>query len=128
MPKDFVTFEGKKVKFTGQIRRPCTGELYQYADGSICRAVSVKNSYPILEYVDKCDQVIAEENIDRNDFCMVQCENTSTTSKRYYNNELAHSEAMRLASESPGIKYYVLQTIGFYEVIKPDPEFVEIKR
>jgi len=128
MPKDFVTYEGKKVKFTGEVRRPRTGELYQYADGSICKAVSVKNSYPILEYVDKIDQMLAEHDVDRDDFYMVQAENTSSTSKRHYSGEIADSEAQRLASDSPGVKFYILQTIGYYEVEKPEPTFTTLAR
>jgi len=128
MPKDFVLLEGKKVKFTGDVRRPRTGELYQYADGSICRAMNVKNPYPILEYIDECERMLAEKGIDRNNFWMIQADNTSSTSKRHYTHEQAVDEAKKLAGTHCGTKFHLLQTVGYFEVKKPDPTFTEVAR
>jgi len=128
MPKDFVLFEGKKVKFTGSVRRPRTGELYQYTDGSINRAQSVQNSYPILQYIDKEEQMIYEQSIARNNFWMVQADNTNSTSKRHYTCGEAREEAKKLAGVNCGIKYHLLQTVGYFEVEKPDPTFTVIER
>jgi len=129
MTKEFITFEGKKVKFTGEVRRPGTNEMYQYADGSINRAVTVKNSYPILEFINEMNNApLNNPDSDPNDFYMVQFDNTLPTSKRHYCEETAISEATRLARNNPGKKFYLLQTVGFYEVAKPDPEFTKVER
>lgn len=128
MAKDFVLFEGKTVKFTGEVRKPRCGEIYQYTDGSIGRAVSVKNSYPILKYVTQIDDPFLEDNMNKDDFYMIQAENTPITQKRHYSLEKAKEEATRLSCAQPGIKFYLLKTVGYFKVVQPDPIFVEIVR